>query len=50
MPVYEFNQQTMLTPAEFTQLLRGADEHYDPVEELLSLERELATLEQKYTQ
>lgn len=48
MPTYEFNQNTMPSPEEFAQLLREGDEQYDPVEELLSLERELAHLEEKH--
>jgi len=48
MPSFEFNSETMPTPEEFTRMLREASEQYDPVEELLRLERELVTLERKY--
>ncbi|HEX6386052.1 MAG TPA: hypothetical protein VF177_15385 [Anaerolineae bacterium] len=48
MPTFEFNSATMPTPEEFAKMLREASEQYDPVEELLRLERELITLEQKY--
>ncbi len=48
MPTFQFDHETMPTPEEFAQLLRGGDEQYDPVEELLSLERELAYFEQKH--
>jgi len=48
MPTYDFNQNTMPSPEEFAQLLRERDEQYDPVEELLSLERELIHFEEKY--
>jgi hypothetical protein len=48
MPVFEFDHETMPTPEEFAQLLRTGNEQYDPVEELLGLERELAHLEQKH--
>jgi hypothetical protein len=48
MATFQFDHETMPTPEEFAQLLRVSDEQYDPVEELLSLERELADFEQKY--
>jgi hypothetical protein len=48
MPTFEFNSETMPTPEEFARMLREASEQYDPVEELLRLERELVRLEQKY--
>ncbi|MBI1878621.1 MAG: hypothetical protein HYR94_10410 [Chloroflexi bacterium] len=48
MPKFQFDHDTMPTPEEFAQLLRDGDEQYDPVEELLSLERELAQFEQKH--
>jgi len=47
MPTLEFNQETMPSVAELRQLLQKAEEKYDPVEELLSLERQLARLEQE---
>ena len=48
MPTYVFNQETMPTPEEFALLLREGDKNYDPLEELLQLERELAALENKH--
>jgi hypothetical protein len=38
----------MPTPEEFRRMLREASENYDPLEELLALERELFAFEQKY--
>jgi hypothetical protein len=38
----------MPDPEEFKQLLQTASEQYDPVEELLNLERQLLELEQKH--
>ena len=48
MPTFQFDHETMPTPEEFRRLLRVSDEQYDPVEELLGLERELAGFEQKH--
>ncbi len=48
MPSYTFTQETMPTPEEFALLLREGRENYDPVEELLQLEREFVELERKY--
>ncbi len=48
MPTYQFTQDNMPAPAELRELLQAANEQYNPIEELLSLERQLMTLEQKY--
>ena len=48
MPVFEFNQHNMPKPEEFQQMLQQAAEQDDPLEELLSMERELARLEQQH--
>ena len=48
MPILEFTQQTMPNQTKFRQLLHEINEQHDPVEELLMLERQLLTLEQKY--
>lgn len=48
MPTFDFTSETMPTPDEFARMLREASEQYDPVEELLRLERELVHLEEKY--
>lgn len=48
MPVFEFNQDNMPTGEEFRRILQQAEEDYDPLEELLSMERELARLEQDH--
>jgi hypothetical protein len=48
MPTLEFNNEDLPPTETFLELLRTADEQYDPVEELLSLERELVALEQKH--
>lgn len=48
MPVYEFDDKTMPEPEDFARLLREGDEQYDPLEELLRLERELTKLEREY--
>jgi len=49
MPRLEYNQETLPTPEEFVQTLRETSEQYDPVEELLRLERELVRLEEKFS-
>ena len=48
MPTFHFTAETMPTPEEFRRMLQEARENYDPLEELLSLERELIAFEQKY--
>ena len=48
MPTYVFDQETMPTPEEFALLLQKGRENYDPIEELLQLEREFVELERKY--
>jgi len=48
MPSFEFNQENMPSAEELLELLREAEENYDPIEELLNLERELIRNEQKY--
>lgn len=49
MPTHEFDDKTMPSPEQFAHLLQSDDAQYDPVEELLSLERELAEFEQRYS-
>lgn len=44
----EYNSQALPTPEEFRKAPREASEQYDPVEELLRLQRELDALEQRY--
>lgn len=48
MPILEFEQETMPSPETFIRLLQQMDEKYDPVEELLTLERQLAGLEARH--
>lgn len=48
MPTIEFNQNNQPSVAELRQLLQDAEENYDPIEELLHLERQLAQLEQAH--
>jgi hypothetical protein len=48
MPSFEFNQENMPSAGELIELLREAEDNYDPIEELLHLERELIRNEQKY--
>lgn len=48
MPIIEFTQENKPSIEELRQLLQEAEENYDPVEELLLLERQLAQLEQQY--
>lgn len=42
MPVIEFTQENRPYAKKLRQLLQEAEENYDPVEELLLLERQLA--------
>ena len=44
----QYDSQSLPTPEEFHKALREASEQYDPVEELLQLQRELYALEQRY--
>jgi hypothetical protein len=48
MPIIEFDKENKPSVAELRQLLQDAEENYDPVEELLLLERQLAQLEQAH--
>jgi hypothetical protein len=48
MPMLEYNKETMPSPEEFIKVIRESSEQYDPVEELLRLERELVRLEQEH--
>ena len=48
MPTIHFANEPLPSPDEFHRLLREAGEHYDPLEELLTLERELAAHEQRF--
>ena len=48
MPAIEFNQDNKPSVAELRQLLQDAAGNYDPLEELLQLERQLAQLEQTH--
>lgn len=48
MAIYEFTQQTMPTPEQFGLLLKENDDSYNPLEALLSLNRDLCRLEQQY--
>jgi hypothetical protein len=48
MPTFHFTAETMPTPEEFRRMLREASENYDPLEELLALEREFVDLERKH--
>lgn len=48
MATLNFSGNQLPALAEFLQQLREADEQYDPVEKLLTLERQLAVLEQKH--
>lgn len=48
MPIIEFNQENKPSVAELRQLLQDAEDNYDPVEELLRLERQLAQLERTH--
>jgi hypothetical protein len=44
----EYDSQSLPTPEEFRKALHEASEQYDPVEELVRLQRELDALEQRY--
>jgi hypothetical protein len=48
MATLDFSGNQLPALAEFLQQLREADDQYDPVEKLLTLERQLAVLEQKH--
>jgi len=43
-----YESPSLPTPEEFRKALREAAEQYDPIEELLRLQRELSALELKY--
>ncbi len=48
MPVFHYQNGNLPEPADFRRLLREASEAYDPVDELLTLERALHALEQRH--
>lgn len=48
MPHLSYDANSMPTPEEYRKDLREAAEKYDPVDDLLYLQRELLLLEQKY--
>jgi hypothetical protein len=48
MPHLVYDANSLPTPEEFRKALREAAENYDPVEDLLFLQRELIAYEQKY--
>ncbi len=48
MTVLEFSELNLPSAEEFRRLWQQADEDYDPLEDLLRLERELALLEAEH--
>jgi hypothetical protein len=48
MPVFEFTQHNMPTGEELRRMLQQAEENYDPLAELLRMERELSRLEDEH--
>lgn len=48
MPAFEFTKENLPSIEEFRRTIQQADENYDPLEELLRLERELALLETEH--
>lgn len=48
MPIWKMNQENWPSSETFRQWLHAQDESYDPLEELLRLERELAQFEQQH--
>jgi hypothetical protein len=48
MPTFHYADEPLPPPDELRRLLREAGERYDPLEELLTLERELAAREQRF--
>ena len=48
MPHVSYDANSVPTPEEFRKALREAEVKYDPVDDLLYLQRELLLLEQKY--
>ncbi|MCA9967486.1 MAG: hypothetical protein KC423_24725 [Anaerolineales bacterium] len=48
MPVLKFTSENLPSPEEFRRLLAVNDATYDPLEELLRLERDFVKLEQTY--
>lgn len=48
MPKLRYTSEQLPTPEEFTRQLREARDTYDPLEELLTLERELLLQEQQH--
>ncbi|MCB8943978.1 MAG: hypothetical protein H6658_09505 [Ardenticatenaceae bacterium] len=48
MPIITFNEGNKPSVTELRQMVQAAAENYDPIEELLQLERQLAELEQTH--
>jgi hypothetical protein len=48
MPTHHFSNEPLPSPDALRHRLREASERYDPLEELLTLERELAAREQQH--
>ena len=48
MPNLEYVNELLPAPDEFRRQLREAGERYDPVDELLSLERDLSEFERRH--
>lgn len=48
MPHLSYDENSMPTPEQFRRDLREMREKYDPLDDLLYLQRELLLLEQKY--
>jgi hypothetical protein len=48
MSQLQYTSDSLPTPEQFRQQLREANEHYDALDTLLSLQRELIVLETKY--
>lgn len=48
MPEFHYQNGNLPEPAEFRRLLREASESYDPVDELLRLEKTLRDREQRH--
>ena len=48
MPAFEFTQENLPSAEGFRRIVQQADESYDPLEELLRLERELVLIEAEF--
>jgi hypothetical protein len=48
MTALEFNKESLPSRTEFLRLLQETTAHYDPVEKLLMMDRELNVFEQKH--